>query len=60
VAEAIAQGKLQPILMDYASKEATPIAIIYPQKKYLSAKVRVFIEFMAMLMSDLKRNGIVD
>jgi LysR family transcriptional regulator, regulator for bpeEF and oprC len=60
VAEAIAQGKLQPILMDYATKEAITIAIVYPQKKYLSAKVRVFIKFMAVLMSDLKRNGIVD
>jgi LysR family transcriptional regulator for bpeEF and oprC len=43
VADAI-QCKLQPILMDYAAKEATTIAIVYPQKKYLSAKVRVFIE----------------
>jgi LysR family transcriptional regulator, regulator for bpeEF and oprC len=60
VAEAIARGKLQPILIDYASQEATTIAIVYPQKKYLSAKVRAFIEFMTMLMSDLKRNGIVD
>jgi LysR family transcriptional regulator, regulator for bpeEF and oprC len=60
VAEAIAQGKLQPILMDYATKEATTIAIVYPQKKYLSAKVRVFIEFMTALMADLRREGIVD
>lgn len=60
VAEAIDRGKLQPILMDYAAKQATTIEIVYPQKKYLSAKVRAFIEFMAMLMSDLKRDGIVD
>lgn len=60
VAEAISQGKLQPILMDYAAKEATTIAIVYPQKKYLSAKVRAFIEFMVMLMSDLKKKGIID
>jgi LysR family transcriptional regulator, regulator for bpeEF and oprC len=60
VAEAIAQGKLQPILTNYAAKEPTVIAIVYPQKKYLSAKVRVFIEFMTGLMGDLRRDGIVD
>jgi hypothetical protein len=36
------------------------IAIVYPQKKYLSAKVLVFIKFMIALMGDLKRDGIVD
>jgi LysR family transcriptional regulator, regulator for bpeEF and oprC len=60
VAGAIAQGKLQPILTDYASQEGTVIAIIYPQKKYLPAKVRVFIDFMMTLMADWKRQGIVD
>jgi LysR family transcriptional regulator, regulator for bpeEF and oprC len=60
VAAAIEQGKLQPILTDYASKEGTIIAIVYPQKKYLSAKVRVFIDFMMNLATDWKQNGIVD
>jgi LysR family transcriptional regulator, regulator for bpeEF and oprC len=60
VAGAIARGELQPILMEFQSKESKPIAIVYPQKKYLSAKVRVFIEFMTALMGDLKRDGIVD
>lgn len=60
VAGAIARGELQPILTEFRSKESKPIAIVYPQKKYLSAKVRVFIEFMASLMGDLKRDGIVD
>jgi LysR family transcriptional regulator, regulator for bpeEF and oprC len=60
VAEAIARGDLQPILMDYASTESKPISVVYPQKRYLSAKVRVFIGFMTTLMEDLKRDGIVD
>lgn len=60
VAEAIQHGKLKPILTNYASKEGTIIAIVYPQKKYLSAKVRIFIEFMTALMGDLKRDGIID
>jgi LysR family transcriptional regulator, regulator for bpeEF and oprC len=34
--------------------------IVYPQKKYRSAKLRVFIEFMTALMADLRREGIVD
>jgi LysR family transcriptional regulator, regulator for bpeEF and oprC len=60
VAGAIARGDLQPILMDYASIESKPISVVYPQKRYLSAKVRVFIGFMTTLMEDLKRDGIVD
>ncbi len=60
VAGAIARGELQPILTEFRSSESKPIAIIYPQKKYLSAKVRVFIEFITALMVDLKRDGIVD
>jgi LysR family transcriptional regulator, regulator for bpeEF and oprC len=60
VAAAIEQGKLQPILTDYASKEGTVIAIVYPQKKYLSAKVRIFIDFMMNLTTDWKHHGIVD
>jgi LysR family transcriptional regulator, regulator for bpeEF and oprC len=46
--------------MEFRSRESKPIAIVYPQKKYLSAKVRVFIESMTALMGDLKREGIVD
>jgi LysR family transcriptional regulator, regulator for bpeEF and oprC len=60
VAQAIQRGELVPVLTDYASKESTIIAIVYPQKKYRSAKLRVFIEFMTALMADLRREGIVD
>jgi LysR family transcriptional regulator, regulator for bpeEF and oprC len=60
VAKAIQQGKLHPILMNYASQEGTVIAVIYPQKKYLPAKVRVFIEFMSGLMADLRDAEIMD
>jgi LysR family transcriptional regulator, regulator for bpeEF and oprC len=60
VADAIARGELQPILMDFGSRETKPIAVVYPQKRYLSAKVRVFLKFMAELMADLKQIGVVD
>jgi LysR family transcriptional regulator, regulator for bpeEF and oprC len=60
VAGAIARGDLQPILMDFAPIESKPIAVVYPQKRYLSAKVRVFIGFMTALMENLKLDGIVD
>jgi LysR family transcriptional regulator, regulator for bpeEF and oprC len=46
--------------MDFASNESNPISVVYPQKRYLSAKVMVFIEFMTTLMGDLKQDGIVD
>jgi hypothetical protein len=35
-------------------------AIVYPQKKYRSAKLRVFIEFMTALLGNLRRDGIAD
>lgn len=60
VAGAIASGELEPILTDYAPQLETPIAVIYSQKKYLSAKVHVFLEFMSELMRDLKQVGVVD
>jgi LysR family transcriptional regulator, regulator for bpeEF and oprC len=60
VARAIQRGDLVPVLTDYGSREGTIIAIVYPQKKYRSAKLRVFIEFMTGLMADLRREGIVD
>jgi LysR family transcriptional regulator, regulator for bpeEF and oprC len=59
VAEAIRWGKLQPLLVNYTSKEEMIIAVVYPQKKYLSAKVRVFIDFMTAIMADLKQDGIM-
>jgi LysR family transcriptional regulator, regulator for bpeEF and oprC len=60
VAQAIKQGQLRPILKNYSSRQGIVIAVVYPEKKYLSAKVRVFIEFMTGLMANLKQAGVVD
>ena len=59
-AKAIARGDLQPILQSYATQVGLPIAVLYPQKRYLSAKVRVFVEFLTKLSSVLKQAYIVD
>ena len=59
-AKAIACGELQPILQSYATRIGLPIAVLYPQKRYLSAKVRVFVEFMTELTAALKRVDVVD
>ncbi|GAP96853.1 transcriptional regulator, LysR family [Leptolyngbya sp. NIES-2104] len=59
-AKAIARGDLQPILQSYATQAGLPIAVLYPQKRYLSAKVRVFVEFMTKLAATLKQVDIVD
>ena len=59
-ANAIARGDLQPILQSYAPQVGLPISVLYPQKRYLSAKVRVFVEFMTELAADLKRSDVVD
>lgn len=60
VAKAISRGDLRPILQSYASQVGLPIAVLYPQKRYLSAKVRVFVEFMRELTAALKRVDVVD
>lgn len=59
-AKAIARGDLQPILQPYAPQVGLPIAVLYPQKRYLSAKVRIFVEFMRELTAALKRVDVVD
>ena len=59
-AKAIARGDLQPILQSYATQVKLPIAVLYPQKRYLSAKVRVFVEFLTKLSAALKRADVVD
>lgn len=59
-AAAIARGELQPILPDYTSRAGLPIAVIYPQKRHLSIKVRVFVDYMTELMAGLKQTGTVD
>lgn len=59
-ANAIARGDLQPILPSYATQVGLPIAVLCPQKRYLLAKVRVFVEFIRELMAALKRADVVD
>ena len=59
VAPAIEQGKLVPILKDYAP-EGEPITVLYVQKRYLPAKVRVFLDFMQQLIAKLKESNIVE
>lgn len=59
-AKAIARGDLQLILQPYAPQIGLPIVVLYPQKRYLSAKVRAFVEFMKELTAALKQMGVVD
>ncbi|MBW4617547.1 MAG: LysR family transcriptional regulator [Desmonostoc vinosum HA7617-LM4] len=59
-ANAIAKGDLTLILQSYIPEVGLPIAVLYPQKRYISAKVRVFVEFMTELTAALKRVDIVD
>jgi LysR family transcriptional regulator, regulator for bpeEF and oprC len=43
----ISAGLLKPILSDCTEKR--PISVAYPQNRHLSAKVRVFIDFVVAL-----------
>lgn len=58
VHEAIKSGKLVPLLEDWRS-QSIPVHVVYPPNRYLSAKVRVFIDWIVALFErneSLKRN----
>ena len=59
VGDAIAAGRLIPLLQDYALP-GVPITVLYAQKQYLSAKVKVFLDFMQALTVQLRHKHIVD
>lgn len=43
----IATGRLVPLLTEHVVDERTPIHAVYPQRRHVPAKVRVFIDFLA-------------
>jgi LysR family transcriptional regulator, regulator for bpeEF and oprC len=45
----VTSGALQPVLSDWLPAEVMPISLIYLQNRHLSAKVRVFSDFVAGL-----------
>jgi LysR family transcriptional regulator for bpeEF and oprC len=47
----IAAGALVPVLPDWGTTPI-PINVVYPQNRHLSAKVRVFVEWVADLFAD--------
>lgn len=52
-AEAIAGGRLVPVLAAFDRSDRTPISIVYPQRRHLSAKVRAFVDFAATAFEEL-------
>ena len=46
----IAQGILEPVLLEWCN-EAIPIHVAYPPNRHLSAKLRVFIDWVAELFA---------
>ncbi len=45
----IASGALRPILVDWQRTDRYPLSVVYQQNRHLSAKVRVFADFVAGL-----------
>lgn len=43
-------GRLQPVLLDWCS-ESIPIHVVYPPNRHLSAKLRVFVDWVAELFA---------
>ena len=48
VSHAIASGALKPLLTDWQT-HSVPLSVVYPQTRHLSAKVRVFVDFIASM-----------
>ncbi|MBY0240823.1 MAG: LysR family transcriptional regulator [Burkholderiaceae bacterium] len=48
LADYLADGRMVPVLADWSS-DPVPIHVVYPQNRHLSAKVRVFVEWVADL-----------
>ncbi len=46
-------GKLQAVLKDYGTRGAA-VWLVYPSDRHLSAKLRVFTEFIVELMTPLR------
>jgi DNA-binding transcriptional LysR family regulator len=51
--KAVERGELVEILTDWRC-EPMPLYIVYPQTRHLSNKVRVFVDWLAKLMQNLK------
>lgn len=47
----LAQGKLVDVLKDYRA-EAMPVSLIYPNRRNLSRRVQVFMDWITTLMND--------
>nr|WP_315400546.1 LysR substrate-binding domain-containing protein [uncultured Duganella sp.] len=47
----LADGRFEQVLAEWTS-DPVPIHVVYPQNRHLSAKVRVFVEWVAELLSN--------
>ncbi|RVQ64773.1 LysR family transcriptional regulator [Sinorhizobium medicae] len=47
VGQDIRAGRLKPVLTDCNHAEAEPISVVYPHRRFLSPRVRVFVDFLA-------------
>jgi LysR family transcriptional regulator for bpeEF and oprC len=46
----LASGALQPLLLDWCA-ESVPLHVVYPPNRHLSAKLRVFVDWVAELFA---------
>ena len=44
--EALASGKLVPVLEEWGAPTTIPVSVVYAPNRYLSGKVRVFIDWV--------------
>lgn len=47
VEDALADGRLVPVLESYTSRDDVPIFAVYPSSRHLSPKIRTFVDFLS-------------
>ena len=43
-------GQLKEVLANWTAEQRFPISVMYPHSRHLSAKVRIFVEWMSELI----------
>lgn len=49
--EAMERGSLEPVLGEWLP-EPSPLYVVYPQHRHLASKLRVFVDWVAELLSE--------
>ncbi len=53
MSDALREGSLVPVLLDYHVAEPTPLSAVYPQGRHRMPRVRAFLDFLVERFSHM-------